>query len=163
MRRAFAVLGVAAVVALVAGGASAGSGNHAALGTPGTSNCVGQSTASLAQTGGILGLPGISGMAALSGLTVEQLQGAVSAFCTSGYVGSSVSAAAAKGSGGETPSCEGAKMEASALNAIADSELQAAQAWESAGFGAEGGVHRANAQALRAAGEAIVSSSCGPQ
>lgn len=63
------------------GGVSAA--DHSVPGTPGTSNCHGQTMAFLAQVGQGAGLQGIGNIADANNLTVQQVQDIVTAYCGS--------------------------------------------------------------------------------
>jgi hypothetical protein len=53
------------------------------IGTPGTPNCVGQTTAYVTHTlANFYGVDGFAGVAAQNGLTVEQLHALVESYCT---------------------------------------------------------------------------------
>lgn len=87
MRKKLALLAGTTVVSVVmalggAGVAFAGSVNQSAPGTPGTPNCVGQTTAYLAQAGPSVGSqPGIGNLASTAGLTVQQVKDIVDSYC----------------------------------------------------------------------------------
>jgi hypothetical protein len=82
MRKAFAMLGIAGVLGLAAaGGALAGSDNHAAPGAPGDKNCVGQTNAYLAQVGTEEGIHGLGGIAHALDVSVQDIQAIVQAYC----------------------------------------------------------------------------------
>ncbi|MCC6418905.1 MAG: hypothetical protein IT429_11775 [Gemmataceae bacterium] len=75
------VLGGAFAISAFSGVALAASDNHAAPGTPGDKNCVGQTTAYLAQVGTTAGIHGIGGIADASGLTVQEVKDIIRAYC----------------------------------------------------------------------------------
>jgi hypothetical protein len=82
LRKIVATLAVAGVMAVASVGAAfAASDNHAAPGTPGTPNCVGQTNAYLAQFGTSEGIHGIGNVADASGLTVQEVQAIVQGYC----------------------------------------------------------------------------------
>ncbi len=57
---------------------------HATPGTPGTSSCVGQTTAYLAEYPHyVLGVSGIGNLASAAGLTVQQVRQVVNEYCAS--------------------------------------------------------------------------------
>ena len=79
-----AILGVALGGALALssfGMAFAASDNHATIGTPGDKNCVGQTTAFLAQLGSSADVHGIGGIADASALSVKDLKAIIKAYC----------------------------------------------------------------------------------
>lgn len=67
---------------LFGGTAFAGSPNHAAPGTPGEKNCVGQTMAYLAQASAeVYDAPGIGNLADVAGLSVQEVKQIVEDFC----------------------------------------------------------------------------------
>lgn len=66
------------------GTASAASPKHAEPGVPGTANCVGQTTAWLAQLGSSEGVHGIGNIAAAFGGSVQELKAAIEEYCAGG-------------------------------------------------------------------------------
>jgi len=81
-----AILGVALGGALALssfGMAFAASDNQATPGTPGDKNCVGQTTAWLAQLGSSADVHGIGGLADAFGSSVKDLKAAIKAYCNS--------------------------------------------------------------------------------
>lgn len=75
-------IGLAAAFAVSAlGGAAVAADNHSQPGTPGTSNCVGQTNAYLAQAYKANGAPGLGNVGSLFGLSVQQIQAIVQAYC----------------------------------------------------------------------------------
>lgn len=73
-----------ALFASMAGSAVAGSPNHTEPGVPGTPNCVGQTTAWLAQVGADFDIHGIGGLAAAAGLSVKELKAVIEEYCAGG-------------------------------------------------------------------------------
>ena len=88
MKRALAVFATCLSIAGTFAGVGA-AGDHSAPGTPGEKNCVGQTTAWLAQlakTGDSEGFRGFAGAAAGFGVSVQELKQLVQAFCAGGPV-----------------------------------------------------------------------------
>jgi hypothetical protein len=75
----FATITAAALCLPFAGSIFAGSPNHAAPGTPGDANCVGQTTAALAQ--GLDGETGIGNVAAANNLSVKEVKQLIQDYC----------------------------------------------------------------------------------
>lgn len=63
------------------GTASAASPKHAEPGVPGTANCVGQTTAYLAQLGSSEGVHGIGNLAKAFDTSVQDLKAAIAEYC----------------------------------------------------------------------------------
>jgi hypothetical protein len=62
---------------------SASAADHSALGTPGDSNCHGQSTAFIAQLGQSVDIHGVGNVAKAFDMSVKDLQAAIDAYCNS--------------------------------------------------------------------------------
>jgi hypothetical protein len=76
-----ALFASAAVAAAVIVPATAFAADHSQPGTPGTPNCVGQTTAYVAQLGQSVGAPGIGGVSDFTGLSVQQIHDIIQAYC----------------------------------------------------------------------------------
>ena len=85
MRRFFLAAAISgALIASAAGTALAGSDNHTELGTPGEPNCVGQTTAYLAQVGPTFDLPtGLGRLADALGISVKEYKAIIQEYCDS--------------------------------------------------------------------------------
>lgn len=73
-----------ALLASLVGGASAASPKHAEPGTPGTPNCVGQTTAWIAQLGAEVDIHGFAGVANALELSVQELKAIIEEYCAGG-------------------------------------------------------------------------------
>ena len=85
MKTRIMTLALAGTFAFAAFGgvALAASPNQATPGTPGDNNCVGQTTAYLAQVGASVDIHGIGGLAKFADLSVKEVKAIVVAYCNS--------------------------------------------------------------------------------